>query len=58
MSLRKRAVILNGSILLVLLVELRFYSGTIVGASALTLLVVANVALLARARREQRKGKG
>ncbi len=57
MSLRKRAVILNGSILLTLLIELHFHSGPIVGITALILFVVANAALLARAKRDQHKGK-
>lgn len=57
MNLRKKAILINCCIVLTLMVELRFHSAVIVGISGLAALLTANLALLARARREQRKGK-
>lgn len=57
MNIRKRALILNGAIIVTILVELFYHSIMIVGISALVLLVLVNVALFIRAKWERRKGK-
>ena len=57
MSLRKKAILGNGCILLVLLVELHFHSAVIVGISGLIVLGAANLTLLLQARRKPNSGK-
>lgn len=57
MSLRTRAIVANGTILVTLLVELYFYSPVIIGISALVLFLVANLTLLFRAKRERKRAK-
>jgi hypothetical protein len=57
MSLRKRAIIINCCIVLVLLVEFHFHSAAIVGIAGILVLVVANGTLLVRARWERRRDR-
>jgi len=58
MNLRTKAILINGAILLTLLLELHFHPAQLVGIAALLLIPAANLPLLVRARRNQRKRDG